>query len=171
MNTNASRSPAGVTITPIAALPSVLVSRSTGGTTATRPPAVLAASAIARPSIAESIDASDASRRATMRNGHPAPRSSAAAAALSAITSPRSSVSTTAARHILLTVVLGAGLIGVASAPVARAAYTVTFSQVGSDVVASGSGSIDLTGLSLFHMLRTSSQDPHLRPLQTNTTR
>jgi hypothetical protein len=43
-------------------------------------------------------------------------------------------------------VVIGCGLF----APPARAAYVVTLTQEGSNVVATGSGTIDLTGLSLF---------------------
>ena len=44
---------------------------------------------------------------------------------------------------------LAASLAAVAVAGPARAAYTVTFSQAGSDVVASGSGTIDINGLTL----------------------
>jgi hypothetical protein len=44
--------------------------------------------------------------------------------------------------------VLGAGLLaGVPASSIAQAAYVVAFEEVGSDVVATGSGSIDLTDL------------------------
>ena len=53
--------------------------------------------------------------------------------------------------------IAGAAALGVAmlidsglSSPPAQAAYTVTLTQAGSNVVATGSGTIDLTGLSLF---------------------
>ena len=51
----------------------------------------------------------------------------------------------TVAAAIGVAMVLGAGL----SAPPAQAAYIVTLTQVGSDVVANGSGSINTAGLSI----------------------
>jgi PEP-CTERM motif len=50
--------------------------------------------------------------------------------------------------RLLGAAVIGATIAGVgAAAPVAHAAYVLTFSEVGSDVVASGAGSIDLDAL------------------------
>src|SRR6476469_3200585 len=43
----------------------------------------------------------------------------------------------------------------------AQAGYTVTLQQVGSDVVATGSGAIDLTGLTFY---QSGSGDPHVIP-------
>ncbi len=50
----------------------------------------------------------------------------------------------------ILRLVAGVALVSAAASSSARAAYTVIFEQVGSDVVATGSGSIDLTGLEPF---------------------
>jgi hypothetical protein len=54
--------------------------------------------------------------------------------------------------------------LGAISAPSAQAAYVVTFDQVGSDVVETGSGSLDLTALSVesFDILRDASVTPSL---------
>jgi hypothetical protein len=50
---------------------------------------------------------------------------------------------------------LGAAMLGCGlSAPPAQAAYTVTLAQVGSNVVATGSGTIDTAGLGLFGHIR-----------------
>jgi len=50
----------------------------------------------------------------------------------------------------------------VAAAPAARAAYTVTFSQVGSDVVADGSGRINVNGLTFASVFP--GQEPFVAP-------
>ena len=50
----------------------------------------------------------------------------------------------------------------VAAAPTARAAYTVTFSQVGSDVVADGSGRINVNGLTFASVFP--GQEPFVAP-------
>ncbi len=52
-------------------------------------------------------------------------------------------------RKIILAAALaGGGVLGLGSAPAANAAYIVTFTEVGADVIANGSGSINLAGLS-----------------------
>ncbi len=50
----------------------------------------------------------------------------------------------------------------VAAAPAARAAYTVTFSQAGSDVVADGSGRINVNGLTFASVFP--GQEPFVAP-------
>src|SRR5262249_1714523 len=52
--------------------------------------------------------------------------------------------------------------VGASAAPSAQAAYVITFQQVGSDVVESGVGSLDLTDLSVgeFGIGRDASVDP-----------
>lgn len=52
--------------------------------------------------------------------------------------------------------------LGAMAAPSAQAAYVITFEQVGSDVVETGSGSLDLTGLSVgdFGIARDASVAP-----------
>jgi hypothetical protein len=54
--------------------------------------------------------------------------------------------------------------LGAISAPSAQAAYVVTFDEVGSDVVETGSGSLDLTDLSVgtFDISRDASVTPNL---------
>lgn len=49
-------------------------------------------------------------------------------------------------KNLIGAAIWGGALLGIASIP-AKAAYIVTFSEVGPDVVASGSGSINLAGL------------------------
>lgn len=50
-------------------------------------------------------------------------------------------------RTLIAAAFAGGGLVALAAAPAAHATYTVTFTEVGGDVVANGSGSIDFAGL------------------------
>ena len=87
---------AGVTITPIAPLPSVFANRNTGGTAPVWPWETQAAVAIARANAAVSPDDTAARRPARRRSGHSGRRSIASADELHSITAPRSSASSTA---------------------------------------------------------------------------
>ena len=62
----------------------------------------------------------------------------------------RNATGVTSTQRIARAAALGVAMLigGGVSAQLAQAAYTVTFEQMGSNVVATGSGTIDLTGLS-----------------------
>ena len=61
----------------------------------------------------------------------------------------KKSIGSSSSRLALLLIALVFACLGIRQS--AQAGYTVTLQQVGPDVVATGSGAINLTGLTFFH--------------------